>query len=263
MTRRRQPIKSIDLAESNRTGSSKRLSSAEQRPSQSARKSTGRNPPRKRSEDSPESSSPEHNLSLSTISAHEEGPITLCDLCSLSLQISSHSTTDLSQLIHDLSTVCQHHFHYACYMSHLITASLDSWASCPKCQANVLTNEKYWIQVTTNSGNQSSADLTEEVEERRLAVRLARQQIFFDSLSYGHLNIATFLLAGSDPVDVNFRTPLGGRTPLHFCAVRNDVEGISFLLNHGADKHKKADDGLLAIDYAKSHNALKAAERLA
>ncbi|KAF7330134.1 hypothetical protein MSAN_02463300 [Mycena sanguinolenta] len=148
-------------------------------------------------------------------------------------------------------------------MRYLTTASVNMWPSCPRCQANLLTNGKYWMHVTTYNGTQCYTDLTEEIEERRRAVRLARQQIFFDSLSYGHLNTAATLLVGLDPVDINFRAPLGGRTPLHFCAMQNDAEGISFLLSHGADKNQRDDAGLLAMDYAKSHNALNAAERLA
>jgi hypothetical protein len=62
--------------------------------------------------------------------------------------------------------------------------------------------------------------------------------------------------------------------------MNNDVDGISFLLrylaqgsvravcflltvcSHGANKNQTADDGLLAIDYARSCNALNAVERL-
>ncbi|KAJ6520497.1 hypothetical protein C8R45DRAFT_955367 [Mycena sanguinolenta] len=259
----RQPIDGLLSSQSTRTGRSKPSSSAVQRTSQTARKSTGRTAPQKRSEDSPESSSLAHNLPLPPVSAHEQEPITSCDLCSFSLPTPSHSTNDPSHPIRDLLTVCQHHFHYTCYMHYLTTASVNSWTSCPQCQTNLLTNEKYWMHVTTHNGTQCYTDLTEEIEERRRAVRLARQQIFFDSLGYGHLNAAAALLAGSDPVDINFRAPLGGRTPLHFSAMRNDADSITFLLNHGADRHQRDDAGLLAIDYARSCNALNAAERLA
>ncbi|KAF8204200.1 hypothetical protein K438DRAFT_550903 [Mycena galopus ATCC 62051] len=148
-------------------------------------------------------------------------------------------------------------------MRYLTTAPTNLWAFCPTCQANLLTDGRYWVHVCTNSGNRCYTDITEEVEERRQAVQLARLQIFFDSLSHRNLHIAGGLLTGPDSVDVNFQTPLGGLTPLHFCAMNDDAEGISFLLSHGADKHQRAEDGLLPVDYAKSHNALNAAERLA
>ncbi|KAJ7605061.1 hypothetical protein DFH06DRAFT_271991 [Mycena polygramma] len=160
-------------------------------------------------------------------------------------------------------TICQHSFHYACYMRWLATASTNLRPCCPTCHANLLSDNRYWVHVTTNTGNKSYTDITKEVEERFLAVRLARQQIFFDCFStLRHLDIAPLLLAGPDAVDVNYRAPIGGWTALHLCAMRNDVAGVNFLLSHGADKSRLDDNGLLAIDCAKSINALGVVEQL-
>jgi hypothetical protein len=54
-----------------------------------------------------------------------------------------------------------------------------------------------------------------------------------------------------------------------FCSGNSGIisRGESFCLitirSRGANKHQKADDGSLAIDYAKFNNALNAVERLA
>jgi len=257
---RRQATDSDETGRS-QAGSSDPSSSDGRRTSRTARKSTGGVMPRKRLEESAESSSSAPNPPPPVISAHDPAPIIPCDFCRSPLQI-AYSIIDPSQPIHDLLTTCQHRFHYPCYLRYLTTAPINSRACCPKCQANLLTDGRYWVHVTTTSGAQCYTDITTDVKERFEAVRLARQQILLDFLSFRNLNFAATLLTGPDSVDINFRTPNGGWTPLHFCAMRNDVAGIDFLLSHGADKQQTAEDGLLAIDYAKSYNALNAVERL-
>ncbi|KAJ6541704.1 hypothetical protein B0H19DRAFT_321972 [Mycena capillaripes] len=261
----RRPIDATDSDDAghSRAGSSGLSSSGRHRTSQTARKSTGNVAPRRRSDGSIERLTSPRNSPLPIDPTHDPGPVTPCGLCSFPLQITPYSIIDPSQPIHDLLTICKHRFHWACYFRWLTAASFNSRACCPKCTATLLTNDLYWFHVTTNTGNQCYTDITKEVEERFTQVGLARQQIFFESLIARNLNIAAFLLEGPGAVDVNYHTPEGGRTPLHFCAMYNDVAGINFLLSHGADKHQMADDGLLPIDYAKSNNAPDAVERLA
>ncbi|KAJ7811774.1 hypothetical protein B0H14DRAFT_1465593 [Mycena olivaceomarginata] len=264
----KMPIRTQRLRKSpisHQTGNLESLNSSPsngRRTSQTARKSTGRRAPPKVSAESSESSSAAHNTPSPIVFTHTPEPAVSCNLCPSPLQMAQSPAVEPSQPIQDLLTVCKHHFHYACYMRHLTISPIDSRGYCPTCQASLLTKKRYWVHVTTNSGSQCYTDITDDVEEQFLAVRRARQQIFFDSLSIRNLTIAATLLAGPDSVDVNFRTPLGGRSPLHFCAMNNDVDGISFLLSHGANKNQTADDGLLAIDYARSCNALNAVEWL-
>ncbi|KAJ7045116.1 hypothetical protein C8F04DRAFT_1249559 [Mycena alexandri] len=224
-----------------------------QRASQTARKSTT---PRSRLEELDQTSSP-HIPPLPA----DPGPLILCDLCPFPLQ-APYTGVDLNQPIRDIMTICQHRFHYACYMRFLTTAPIGSRGSCPKCGGNLLTDHRYWVNVTTNAGNQCYTDMTKEVEERFAAVRLARQQILFDFLNSGNLNLAAPLLTGPYAVDVNYRTPSGGFTPLHVCATYNNVAGINLLLSHGADQHQKSDEGFMAIDYANANNALAAVTQL-
>ncbi|KAJ7726415.1 hypothetical protein B0H16DRAFT_1592904 [Mycena metata] len=200
-----------------------------------------------------------------TSSPHISPPLLPCDLCPFSLQAQA-PYTNVNQPIRDITTTCQHRFHHACYMVFLTTAPVASRASCPKCGGNLLSDDsRYWVNVTTNAGNQCYTDMTDEVEERFATVRLARQQILFEFINSGNINLinlAASLLTGPDAVDVNYRTPSGGFTALHVCAVYNNIAGIDFLLSHDADRHQKSDEGFMAIDYAKANKSLAAVTRL-
>jgi hypothetical protein len=172
----RRTVDGTDSDESgnSRAGSSDPSSLDRRRTSQTSRISTGGGVPQRRSDESAHSSSSPDNAPPPIISAHDPGRITPCGLCPLPLQIAPtpYSIVDPSQPIHGLLTICQHHFHYACYMRYLTTAPGNSRACCPKCYANckpflafleyvltinlVLTNEQYWFHVTTTTGNQVS-----------------------------------------------------------------------------------------------------------
>ncbi|KAJ7157262.1 hypothetical protein C8R46DRAFT_1355619 [Mycena filopes] len=262
------------------------LSNFRRPPSQCARKSTGRKSPKPsvKHRDSPmpyhrlldDSDGTEDSLAASTSSAQPRRPSrtppslgkrkrleepeasTPCDLCHWPLK----PPLDPNQPIHDITTICHHRLHYPCYTRFLTTALIDSRACCPKCGENLLTQNRYRVDVTTSIGNQYDKDITDEVQAHFTAVRAARQQLFVDCLSPICLPLAAMLLDGPDRVDVNHRTPVGGFTALHLCAYYNNVAGIDLLLSHNADPQLKSDDGLTAADWAKRNNAFDAVTRL-
>ncbi|KAJ7511833.1 hypothetical protein B0H11DRAFT_716743 [Mycena galericulata] len=156
-------------------------------------------------------------------------PVVPCGLCPVPLR-TPYTAIAPSDLIHSLMTICQHSFHHICYMNYITTAPADTRAFCPQCQANILTKERFWVHATTHTGNECYTDMTDDIEQQLLALRTARQQILIDMLSYRNFQIAAPLLVGPEAVDVNYRSTKGGFTPLHVCAVQNDVEAIDLLL---------------------------------
>ncbi|KAJ7762297.1 hypothetical protein DFH07DRAFT_813810 [Mycena maculata] len=241
---------------SDETGDSSSSSSRASRTIQTARRGGA---PRRHSRAGASSEIPPSPLA-STLPISPPGPAILCGLCLIPLR-PAYPIPDLPHPIHDIMTICQHNFHYICYLNYITTAPVNARPFCPLCQANLLTSDRYWVHATTHTGDQCFTDMTEDIEERWVAIRPARQQLLIDML--GIRNVPAVLTLLTNPqVDVNYRSTLGGFTPLHFCATRNDVAAIDLLLSHGADKHLKSDDGLMAIDYAKSNKAWDAAMRL-
>ncbi|KAJ7447263.1 hypothetical protein FB451DRAFT_1290863 [Mycena latifolia] len=252
-----------DGTENSRAGSSDPSSSMSRgrRTTQTARKSTGGVAPRSQLDESTENTPSPRILPQPIIPPQNTGPGMSCGLCPVPLQ-TPYAIPNPSQPIHHFCTICQHNFHHLCYMNYITTAPPNARACCPQCQANLLTGDRYWVHVTTNSGNQCYTDLTKDVEDRLLAVRLARQQIFIDMIAYRNFQVAISLLTGPEAVDVNGRTPIGGFNPLHFFAINNDVLGIDFLLSHGADRDNKNDADLSPIECARSSGAWDAVTRL-
>ncbi|KAJ7146384.1 hypothetical protein C8R44DRAFT_13583 [Mycena epipterygia] len=271
MPSHRRPIHAVGLLDADETkysraGSSDLSSSSTRTPrtSQSARKRTGGVAPRRQLDDESieTPTSPQIPPRLPIIPVQNSRPKGACGLCRMPLPTPC-AVPNPSQLIHDFTTLCQHQFHYVCYINYITIAPPNGRACCPQCLADLLTNGRYWVHVTTNTGNQCYTDMTQEVEARLLAVRQARQQIFIDFMYSRNIPLAASLLTGPEAVDVNFRAPNGGFTVLHYCAMYNDVAGINLLLSHGADKFQKNDSGLLPIDCARMNNARDAEAQLA
>ena len=83
------------------------------------------------------------------------------------------------------------------------------------------------------------------VEEQRTS--------FYQAVENGHFEVAGFLLQNG--ADIDARSPTG-LTPL-FCAIqRGDVDFVEYLLEHGANKKTKLDDGQTAEDFAKNNAAI-------
>ena len=83
------------------------------------------------------------------------------------------------------------------------------------------------------------------VDEQRTA--------FYQAVENGHTEVAKFLLQNAAYIDP--RSP-EGLTPL-FCAVRRgDVGLVEYLLEHGANKKIKLDDGQTVEDFAKDNAAI-------
>ncbi|KAJ7084751.1 hypothetical protein C8R43DRAFT_1051753 [Mycena crocata] len=247
-----------DNTESSRAGSSDPSSSnpGVRRPSQTARKSTGGAPPRKSLGESTESS-PSSSISSLPVPNSSPPPIDPCFLCQ-----PHRLVHDSSQPIYEFKTSCHHNFHYTCYMAYITTASHNQRVSCPQCSANLLTEEQYWVFVTTSDGRQCYTDMTAEVTNHLLVVRKVRERILLDLLIGKNYPAAALLLIGPDAVDVNHRIDMGGLTPLHYCAMYNNVPALDLLLSHGANKELRDDAGNLPIDCAKTHAAWDAVKRL-
>ncbi|KAJ6604959.1 hypothetical protein B0H10DRAFT_629298 [Mycena sp. CBHHK59/15] len=225
------------------------------RTTQTARKSTGGAAPRRQLSGPYPSPSPSHHDVTLAPAPEPEIP---CDLCKFPRP--PHDPSLPPPPAHTFKTTCRHLFHHYCYMNYLVVAPGDGWAHCPRCRANMLTRNRLWVDIADNAApNPSYLDLTEEVEARRHAVRQAKEQVFRDMLVTRNFLVAASLLTGPDAVDVNCRSPLTGQTMLHFCAMANDVDGVAFLLQNGADKSLLDDAGLLAIDRARSNNAWNSA----
>ncbi|KAJ7083406.1 hypothetical protein B0H15DRAFT_425231 [Mycena belliarum] len=232
--------------------------SGERRTAQSARKSTGGAAPRRLLDEPVEDTPPPQLLPLPDIPAQAPGVIR-CGLCPMPLR----SNPDPSQPIHHFLALCQHQFHYLCYINYISTTPPNKRTCCPQCNQPILTDDRYWVFVTTNSGSECYTDITKDVEDRLSVMRLARQQILIDVLAYHrNLSLATVLVSGPNAVDVNYPTPTGGFTPLHLFAKANDVTGIDFLLSHGADKELRDDAGLTPVECARSSGAWDALQRL-
>ena len=83
------------------------------------------------------------------------------------------------------------------------------------------------------------------VEEQRTS--------FYQAVENGHFEVAKLLLRNG--ADIDARSPTG-LTPL-FCAInRGDVDFVEYLLEHGANKKIKLDDGQTAEDFAKDNAAI-------
>ena len=65
-------------------------------------------------------------------------------------------------------------------------------------------------------------------------------------------------LLTENEVDVNCAYVPGGQTAMHMAAMSDDLEGIQFLLRHGANPHVKDDSGLTPLDDAKEMDAKRA-----
>jgi ankyrin repeat protein len=76
---------------------------------------------------------------------------------------------------------------------------------------------------------------------------------FYQAVENGHVAVAKSLLRNG--ADIDARSP-SGLTPL-FCAVRRqDVELVEYLLEHGANKKLRLDDGQTVEDFAKGNDAI-------
>lgn len=83
------------------------------------------------------------------------------------------------------------------------------------------------------------------VEEQRTA--------FYQAIENGHFDVAKLLLLNGADIDACSPT---GLTPL-FCAIRRgDVDVVEYLLEHGANKRIKLDDGQTVEDFAKDNAAI-------
>ncbi|KAJ7608771.1 hypothetical protein FB45DRAFT_945880 [Roridomyces roridus] len=185
-----------------------------------------------------------------------------CGLCPLPLGCATFAA-DQNQPIHCLKTSCHHDFHYFCYMRFLIRAPFNLRPCCPSCRSNILNEGQYSVLATTTAGHEGLTDMTDDVEKLFDTIRIAKQQILMDMLAGRQFHIVEHeLLTGPGKIDVNYRSPEGGFTPLHLSALKNDVQAIDLLLRLGADKHIKSDKNWAAIDFARMNSAFDAVKRL-
>lgn len=76
---------------------------------------------------------------------------------------------------------------------------------------------------------------------------------FYQAVENGYFEIARLLLLHGADIDARTST---GLTPL-FCAIRRgDVDFVEYLLEHGANKKIKLDDGQTVEDFAKDNAAI-------
>ncbi|CAK5280792.1 unnamed protein product [Mycena citricolor] len=192
---------------------------------QYARKSTGGQPPRASGSSDPTPSSsmiPYVPLARAKVT----GPH--CGLCTNPLP-TPYAPIDS---IHRFSMRCEHDLHYCCYMAYIsqAVAPVGMKDSCPECRESILSDGRYWVRATSHAGEQTPVDITDRVLARLKMVKNAKQQLFFDMLEIRNVVLASALLEGSDPIDVNFQSLTTGISALHICALKNDVPGIEFLL---------------------------------
>lgn len=145
--------------------------------------------------------------------------------------------------------------------------SAQARATCPHCQENVLSPQGTFIVNVRNEGGLTEGfDMGREIDEEmhlEANPELKREQAFLTLIQLRDFEEAERLLLGSDDgeggrVDVNACFEGGQTTALHMAAMNDDVDALRLLLSHGADKERRNEDRLTALDLAESVGAVRA-----
>ena len=125
----------------------------------------------------------------------------------------------------------------------------------------------FLVNIRNEGGFTAGFDLGNEID--RLAFleanpEIDRKETFLSLMAQGDYEDAELFLKGEDPesngrkLDPNSFYDLGRMTTMHMAALNDDVKGIQLLLDYGADKNFKDEDGQTALDLAKDQNAKNA-----
>ncbi|EGN99862.1 hypothetical protein SERLA73DRAFT_180111 [Serpula lacrymans var. lacrymans S7.3] len=194
-----------------------------------------------------------------------------CAICLESLHIPSNDDEGPSQIIDDVELHCGppgsgasgHHFHWSCIMEWAKTGGDKS--RCPLCRQNTLDrNGRFIVDVRNEGGFTGGMDLGEEIDEELYldAHPEERYKIaFLGFMAQSDFDEAGLVLR-EHGVDVNSAYVPGGQTAMHMAALNDDVEGIQFLLQNGANPHTKDDTGMIPLDLARDVDAGRAVSML-
>ena len=134
-------------------------------------------------------------------------------------------------------------------------------AECALCQQNVLNADGDFNVYVQNEGSSSSSiDFGQLIDEEIYLTAnpaLRRKNDFLSLMSQMEFKPAELFLKGEyegfegKGIDPNVCYEGGKMTAMHMAALNDDVEGVKLLLQYGADKNFKAEDGQTALDMAK------------
>lgn len=201
-----------------------------------------------------------------------------CAICDQGLVVAPADPAGVSYL-DDVELRCSHHFHWTCY-GEWEEEDKSRRGACPLCGEGALDEGGRLIVIVRNEGGSTEGfDLGEALDEEmemEAHPQRKRERAFLDMIASKDYETALGLLTtyGDDesrepPVDVNCLhgedaepRVVRGKTALHVCAMRDDVEGIRWLLRFGADRTVTDEQGRTPLGYAERLGLTRAIDAL-
>lgn len=146
------------------------------------------------------------------------------------------------------------------------TSSPTAKSHCPSCHSTTLNpSGDFLVTIRNEGGTIPNFDLGEEIEREAFLEenpRARRIEVFLSLMAQMEFEEAELFLRGEDgggegrePLSPNVVNEGESTTALHICSLNDDVEGVRLLLRYGADKGVVTEDGLTALDLARSQGA--------
>ncbi|KAL6301334.1 hypothetical protein BKA93DRAFT_797774 [Sparassis latifolia] len=187
-----------------------------------------------------------------------------CGICLENLHVPSRNEVGTSYIIDDVQLHCgppdsgpgPHHFHWICLLEW--AKSDGDWSRCPLCRQNTLDrNGTFVVEVRNEGGVTGGVDMGDVIDEEIYMDAHPQEryeEAFLSCMAMSEHEDAETLLTERS-VNVNCTYKPGGQTALHMAAINGDMDGIRFLLGHGADRNFRDDAGMTPLDFARQGEA--------
>ncbi|KAH7919733.1 ankyrin [Leucogyrophana mollusca] len=194
-----------------------------------------------------------------------------CAICLESLHLPSNDDEGPSYIIDDVKLHCGppesrgrgHHFHWSCIVEWVKEGGDRS--RCPLCRQNTLNQAgEFIVDVRNEGGFTGGFDLGETIDEEIFMDANPQEQhnqAFLSMMAFSNHEDAETML-NEHGADVNCTYPTGGQTAMHMAALNDDLEGVQFLLRHGARTDIRDEGGMTPLDMARSQGGQKVIDLL-
>ncbi|KAJ3082361.1 hypothetical protein HK102_001759 [Quaeritorhiza haematococci] len=163
--------------------------------------------------------------------------------------------------------LCGHSFHYGCLAKHIEKWNEDipplyeylQWFQCPVCREFLVIStdgiSQVFVNVMNGSGMVGRVEMVEDVLKEvwnRDHAEKAFKDAFLAATKLEDIEECVLLL--DEGADVNSIYEPGHQTSLMLAVLKNNVEFVKFLVEHGADVRITDENGKTALDVAVEHN---------